>query len=220
MLLLFTLCVIEILARVTHRLLFDQGVASSLDELRWDLAVDGRRGRHGEAVLHPAYGFVHDWRLDPLNFMPPEGRREGTLNIALMGGSVAEGVAGELRNALFRHFLENPAGVVPVLVDLSGGGFHQPQQTAVLANMMANGAQLDVVVLLDGYNEAAGPVAQASLGFHPAFPFNWTSLVTMSAEQVQIVRQILELREEERNLRKLDAENVPRMSWATARCSR
>ena len=207
-LLLFNLCVIELLAHVTHHLLFDQGVASSLDGLQWDLAVDSRSGRHGWAVLHPVYGFVDDWRLAPLNFMPPEGRREGTLIIALMGGSVAGQVVGELRNALFRHFLESGAGVVPVLVDLSGSAFHQPQQAAVLANMMANGTQFDVVVLLDGYNEAAGPAGQATAGLHPAFPIHWSSLVSMSSEQAQIVRQILELRDEERNLRKLDAESV------------
>lgn len=225
--LLFTLCVIELMARVTHHLLFGEGATSSLWRPPQPTAFPTRLS---EEVLHPSYGFVRGWRSAPLNLMVFEERRQDILLVALMGGSVAVDVAGELRNALFRHFLESGVGPAPVLMDWSAGGHHQPQQAAILANMIANGAQLDVVVTLDGYNEVTGPMAQAAgdfnpgfpddwvprsseqKGFHSSFPSHWPSLMTMSPEQMEIVRQLLELRDEERILRQLDTESVLRRS--------
>lgn len=221
--LLFTLCVIELMARLTHHLLFGEGATSSLWRPPQPTASPTRLP---EEVLHPSYGFVRGWRFAPLNLMAFEERRQDILLVVLMGGSVAVDVAGELRNALFRHFLESGVGPMPVLIDLSAGGHHQPQQAAVLANTIANGAQFDVVVALDGYNEATGPMAQAAgdfdptfpddwvprsserKGFHPSFPAHWPSLVAMSPEQMEVVRQLIELRDEERSLRQLDAESV------------
>ena len=222
-----TLGVVELMARLTDHLLFGEGATSSLWRPPQPTAFPMRLSAE---VPHPSYGFVRGWRSAPLNLMAFEERRQGILLVVLMGGSVAADVAGELRNALFRHFLESGVGPTPVLMDWTAGGHHQPQQAAVLANMIANGAQFDVVVALDGYNEATGPLAQAAgdfdptfpddwvprsseqKGFYPSFPAHWPSLMAMSPEQVEVVRQLLELRDEERSLRRLDAESVLRKS--------
>ena len=202
--LLLTLGVIEVMARLTHHLLFGEGVASSLERLAERIVAPGSAG-----TVHPFYGFVLSGSSAGWTSMPPEERRRGALLVALLGGSVARDVAGELRNALFRHFLEIGLEGVPVLVDLSARGYHQPQQAVVLANMMANGAQFDIVVVLDGFNDVTRHVEKVRDGIHPSFTGHWYSLVSMSAEQMAIVGHLLELRDEERNLlEQLDADGL------------
>ena len=206
--LLFTLGVVEVMARLTHHLLFDEGTAgrTEVDTLPPEQALRSRRSifdtrqMHNSDVLHPFYGVVRGWRGESLNIMPPPRRREGTWTLALFGASVAKDVAGELRNALFQRFLEIGGDVTPVFVDFSAGGFHQPQQAGALANVLANGGQFDAIVVLDGYNEATGPSAQAYFGFYSLYPAHWPSLVEMAVEQRVIVRRISALREEERRL--------------------
>lgn len=223
--LLLTLGVIEGMAHLTHRVLFNQSATSPVDIDRlgrrfgplWRSPTtgteQGQQGHVAAVLLHPFYGYVGGRHPAPLDDMPPQERRKGALMVGLFGGSVAKDVVGEFRNALLQHFLELKTGAVPILADLSEGGYHQPQQAVVLANMMANGAQFDVVVLLDGYNEVTGPTQQARSDFHPAFPGLWFSLVSMSAQQAEIVRHLLELRDEEQSLRRqLDTESVLRKS--------
>ena len=205
--LLLTLAVIELMARLTHHVLFDEsGQPFEVDGLArefgssWRPPIPGDEQMHHRDMLHPFYGYIRGWLRAPLNVMPPREHRKDAVIVALMGGSVAESVAVELWNALFWHFLESGTGPVPILVDLGSGGYHQPQQGAVLANMIANGAQFDVVILLDGFNDVIFPYIQGHSGVQPTFPLHWRSLVSMATEQRAIVHRLRALRDEERSL--------------------
>lgn len=208
--LLLTLAVIELMALFTDRLLHGE------PSIRSKLAYPGPSA-HAKKVVsrvsHPFFGHVPR-RWQALNIMPPP-RREDAFVIALLGGSVAEGVAVELRNALLhrsfraRTRARTRAGagtrqelgtVVPVLVDLTNGGAHQPFQAAALANMIANGGQFDAVVVVDGYNELAHPLDRLSLGLHPLYPYLWSSSTKVTPAQRAIVGRIDMLRREQRDL--------------------
>lgn len=206
--LLLTLAAIELMARLTHHVLFDEsnqpfevdGLAREFGS-SWLPPVAGDEQMHYRDMLHPFYGYVRGWLRAPLNVMPPRQRNKDAVIVALMGGSVAESVAGELWNALFWHFLESGTGPVPIFLDLGSGGYHQPQQGVVLANMMANGAQFDIVILLDGFNDIIFPYNQGHSGVQPTFPLHWSSLVSMATEQRAIAHRMRALRDEERSLR-------------------
>ena len=194
--LLLTLAVIELMALFTDRLLHG--------EPAHPLEAGASQPRFHEPrvkeVLHPFYGHVLGPRRATLNIMPPPSRREGAFVVGLFGSSVAKNVAGELRNALFRHFLELGTGIAPVLVDLTNTGSHQPYQAVALVNAMANGGQFDAILVLDGYNEIADVPNHLSLGLYPLFPRFWSSLTAVTPAQWAIIGRIGKLRQEQQNL--------------------
>jgi hypothetical protein len=57
---------------------------------------------------------------------------------------------------------------------LAAGGYKQPQQLIVLAYLLSLGAEFDLLVNLDGFNEAALPLAEnAPARVSPFFPRKW-----------------------------------------------
>ena len=194
--LLLTLAVIELMALFTDRLLHGEPA----HPLEAGASQPRFREPRVKEVLHPFYGHVLGPRRATLNMMPPPSRREGAFVVGLFGSSVAKNVAGELRNALFRHFLELGTGIAPVLVDLTNTGSHQPYQAVALVNAMANGGQFDAILVLDGYNEIADVPNHLSLGLYPLFPRFWSSLTAVTPAQWAIIGRIGKLRQEQQNL--------------------
>lgn len=154
--------------------------------------------RSGESteVIHPYLGFVLDpERTENTSFLGfPEAddnpfvRKPGVLNIAIFGGSFAEGVArfGEpvLREALAEQ------GIQSRVLTVAMGGYKQPQQLIALAYLLSHGAELDVVVNLDGFNEVALPGAEnLTRDVNPFFPRNWYQR-TLEVEDRQTLRRI------------------------------
>jgi len=97
--------------------------------------------------------------------MPKRG--QDTLNVALLGGSVAVGTV---------------SGVL-------SGGYRQPQPLMKLNYYYALGAEYDLIISLDGFNE----IAIASSGYkwgkvHPSFPRSWNHRLanTMNPELIKL----------------------------------
>jgi hypothetical protein len=134
-------------------------------------------------VVHPYLGFVYDpetshaseWGfLD--DAAPFHRRAPDQLIVAVTGGSLALQLVEQLGPELAARIAALPrfAGRKPVLVNLSVEGFKQPQQLATLAYLLALGAEFDVIVNLDGFNEVALHGAEnARKGVFAAFPRSW-----------------------------------------------
>jgi hypothetical protein len=135
-------------------------------------------------VLHPYVGFVADpqqntqeWKVSDFGFVlsdPPNPflkRSPDKTIVAVFGGSVANWVYLSLRSLLTKSA---PAGRQFVVLNFSGAGYKQPQQLMILNYLLALGAEFDVVVNLDGFNEVALPVAEnIPAGVNPFFPRGW-----------------------------------------------
>ncbi len=93
--------------------------------------------------------------------------------VGLFGGSVALNLALEGGDAIIRRLQElrpELRGRIR-LINLAFGGYKQPQQLNLLAQCILLDVPLDVVVNLDGFNELALGVSDASRGDHPLFPY-------------------------------------------------
>ena len=146
-------------------------------------ASGGPAQKPGRAVdvIHPYLGFVHDPArsafTSPLGFHvsrtdPLKPRSAGELRIAFFGGSFAEGTALRGRKIITARLLE--AGYSPRLFIYALGGYKQPQQLAALSYLLSLGADYDVVVNLDGFNEVALPWAEnLTTGVNPYYPRGW-----------------------------------------------
>jgi hypothetical protein len=141
-------------------------------------------------VIHPYLGFAvappeavrnGPLTLESLGF--PSGgplvreRRPDTVVMAIFGGSVAyyfTEAGGPQR--IFDGLQELPAFAGKQLVVLGAAhiGYKQPQALLSLAWLAALGVEIDVVVLLDGFNEVnAAPAELRPAGVFPFFPGRW-----------------------------------------------
>ena len=112
------------------------------------------------------YGFIS--KFDYPFVGPPK-----TFYVAVTGGSVANGFALEAREQIVR--VVSDAASIPrqavQIINLTGGGFKQPQQALVIAYFAAIGQKLDLIVNLDGLNEAyIGWDNSKRFGAEPALP--------------------------------------------------
>jgi hypothetical protein len=135
-------------------------------------------------VLHPFLGYVYDHTRNPrdtnrFGFGGPEPlveRSPDTVNLVILGGSVAmqlyrtgsQRLVEELKRApRYRHKSFR-------VLSLSLGGYKQPQQLMALAYMLSLGAEYDIAVNLDGFNELVLPTLNnIPVGVYASFPRNW-----------------------------------------------
>src|SRR5260221_10370312 len=107
-------------------------------------------------------------------------KRNEQVIVALMGGSVARQLT-ELGGAALVSELERVPrfkGKKVVLVGLNLGGFKQPQQLMTLSYLLTLGAEFDVVINVDGFNEVALHEAEnGPKGVFPIFPRWWNRRV-------------------------------------------
>jgi hypothetical protein len=149
--------------------------------LAWADPLEG--GRAGVEALHPYLGFA----LDPernevdvggLGFVARAGRdglpvrREGAVVVGVFGGSFANGIASQAGATLARC----PAfdGQSVEIHSFAPGGYKQPQPLLTLAWLLGLGAELDLVLEVDGHNEVALPLVEnVPHGVHPHYPRLW-----------------------------------------------
>jgi len=136
-------------------------------------------------ALHPYLGFVGDPDRNPffyhvselgfpggLDDEPFKPKRANDLRVGFFGGSVAYGAGQQARDSLAACLAPLEKNVE--VLSFAAGGYKQPQQLHVLADLYANGLELDVVVNLDGFNELAlSLVENAEAGVHPLLPRRW-----------------------------------------------
>jgi hypothetical protein len=135
------------------------------EELLEGAAPVGTEPRPGGRRVHNRFGFrssFEDYRdLDPADFV-----------VGVAGGSLASMLvvrAGRELEQSLAALLGLPVERVHVL-NLASGGYKQPQQLAILAEMLLLDVPLDAVVNLDGFNEVVFGQLDAAAGKHPYFP--------------------------------------------------
>ena len=129
-------------------------------------------------ISHPFYGYIRNRPGHDLSAMPPRQRREDTVVIGLLGGSVAQGVHPFLQREMNRWFAANNGPRRPVLLDLTAPGLKQPRQTMMVANALLLGGEFDLIVNLDGVNEIAGNgIYNPHKGDFPFFSHQWSNWV-------------------------------------------
>ncbi|MGW8179457.1 MAG: hypothetical protein ACWGQW_11965, partial [bacterium] len=132
-------------------------------------------------VLHPYVGYTLNLGLSGANNVSPlpgwtldwPKRGDEHLLVALLGGSFAV----ELRNEAGVTLVESLAQASGKKVRLAGlglGGYKQPQQLMVLSYILSLGAEFDLVLNIDGFNEIAlPPVENLPKSVFPLYPRAW-----------------------------------------------
>lgn len=122
----------------------------------------------GGHILHPYAGFVNDPAKDPnvnvLGFWGPSPllkKDPSRVNIAIVGGSVALQLYRVARQTLIAELKRSPqfAGKEIAVVCLAVSGYKQPQQLLALSFLVYLGAEYDIVINLDGFNEVVLPLS-------------------------------------------------------------
>lgn len=138
----------------------------------------------GNDVLHPFIGYVVDPRRHPdasyLGFpqkhddpLTPAG--EDVLTVLVVGGSFAQGVSTLGETAMQSTLAER--GIQARVITAAMGGYKQPQQLTTVAFLLSLGADIDVVVNIDGFNEVALPPFNHQVRVNPFYPRAWNQRV-------------------------------------------
>ncbi|MDC0585106.1 hypothetical protein OAO71_00285 [Planctomycetota bacterium] len=167
--------------------------------------------------LHPYLGFLfrseQGWNPDKvMTLSQPELYRAGSplldgdeqdLMVAIAGGSVSQEFAlaggaealGELLVGLPRFEGRNVR-----FVSLGGGGVKQPQQLFALEWLLVQGAQLDMLINIDGFNEVAlHELENERNGVAPIYPRHWR-LRTSRLEYAEIIGERAYVQRQRREL--------------------
>jgi hypothetical protein len=146
-----------------------------------------------EDSVHPYFGFVRRPKEEPeagtlpinafgfIDANPPiQHREKGKLIVGILGGSLAEEFCEfglpefEAQLKKFPRFADKRI----VFVRLAIPGYKQPQQLFVVNYLLALGAEFDLLVNIDGFNEVALPVVENKpAGVFPSFPRDWGTRV-------------------------------------------
>jgi hypothetical protein len=132
-------------------------------------------------ILHPYFGYVANptkARVNAYGFFGPEPlatRGSDVVLVGVLGGSVADLLVKNGGEALADALQEVPQyrGRRIELINLALGGYKQPQQVLVIATLLAIGAQFDIVINVDGFNEIDGAKDNQQDGVNPYFPYTW-----------------------------------------------
>lgn len=120
-------------------------------------------------ILHPYVGFIADPDQNPnINQLGwsgpnPVGKRSNkTIRIILFGGSVAQQLYEVAGETLVRE-IRSDKRFVNKKVELYSAalsGYKQPQHLEALTYLLSLGAEYDIIINLDGFNEIALPFAE------------------------------------------------------------
>jgi hypothetical protein len=173
-------------------------------------------------VVHPYFGFgVEAHGQDKAGFgfaqrrSPMESLKyDDRLRVLVLGGSVAVQLMqpdpafteqrtlfleGALRNALDRSGYDTRlwffVGALP--------GSKQPQQFLAYSFLMSLGAEFDLIVNIDGFNEMTLALSEAKAkGLHPAYPRGWEIMLgsRLTGGKLRQIAQLLKIREQQASL--------------------
>ncbi|MFU8843122.1 MAG: hypothetical protein ACNA7V_04870 [Bacteroidales bacterium] len=186
-------------------------------------SLNGHQGQYlGDHLLHPYMGFVGVPRTGYNRFGFPGDepilkRSNDQVNICLTGGSVAMQLFRFSKERITEYLALDPslAGKKINISLMALGGFKQPQQLISLNYLMALGAQYDVVVNLDGFNEVVLPYSDnLPFGVYPSYPRHWNIYSRKSLKQEVIFHmgKQFDVRERRESTRKKLAHSLLRHS--------
>ena len=154
-----------------------------------------KRGQFVE-VLHPYFGYVgdpdrNDGTISDFGFLADKNtnpiieRAADKFIVAVFGGSFAAQLF-----LLSKPVLEeclSPSNREVLLLNFAAGGYKQPQQLLILNYFLSLGAEFDVVINIDGFNEIALPFADnLPNGVNPFYPRAWHLRVATVIDPVLI----------------------------------
>ena len=113
-------------------------------------------------------------------------RNDKQFIVGVFGGSVAVGTFNGTNPGTYQKYIQEhvPAarGKEVVLLGMAAGGYKQPQQLMQLNYMLASGAEFDLIINIDGFNEIAIPSSEYKRAkLHPSFPRAWEHRVSKAA---------------------------------------
>lgn len=133
---------------------------------------------------------------------PMPKRSDQVLNVAILGGSVAVGTVNGAPHRYYQKKLQalpEYEGRDVVVHLLAAGGYRQPQPLMMLNYYQTLGAEYDIVISLDGFNEIAIAGSEFKWNqIHPAFPRSWkhrlagnasAGLINLQAEKVALQKR-------------------------------
>ena len=133
--------------------------------------------------------------------------------VGITGGSVAENLYHSARSTLREILAALPrfSGRKVVFVMLGMSTYAEPQQLQTLTYYLAKGGRLDVLINLDGKNEATHGIVKQRAGLHPDYPYKWKALFnSLNPESAETVAAIGRLKTIRRRL----AETVDLLSFS------
>ena len=104
----------------------------------------------------------------------------------LRGGSFANQVRTALAGAVRSEFERR--GLEPIVTSFPVDGFEQPQQLGSIGFFLALGAEFDIVINIDGFNDIVLPIVDNyQRGVYPFYPRSWNSFVNRRPSQSTIL---------------------------------
>ena len=203
LMLFLTLLALEGMARLAYYAAYGQGYGGGPDAPGDSISPPPTIARElaPPTIPHPLYGFTDSSMGHALNALPPTQRRAGTAVIGLFGGSVAEEVNPFLQRELSRYFAANGLARQPIVRALATNSIKQPQQVMILSHTLLLGGEFDLIVNLDGFNEASLTAAQSmETGVFPFLPYKWRSFVGLTTAELLRAGRIGVLRREQARL--------------------
>jgi hypothetical protein len=136
-------------------------------------------------VLHPYFGFVADpqqnkpeWKVSAFGFplsdalTPVAKRAPNKVVVGVFGGSFTQWVYLSLKSLLEKRSRETEKEFV--VINFGIGGHKQPQQLMILNYLLAIGAEFDIIINIDGFNEVTLPVSENIPNkVNPYYPRAW-----------------------------------------------
>lgn len=154
--------------------------------------------------INPYLGFTMNpdinKRINPMGFDGPLITKDKNIySVGVFGGSVAYLYTYAEKDALVNELKRIPAlrDKNIQLYNFSLPGYKQPQQLMTLAYLLSLGYKLDLIINIDGFNEAVLPyVANYKNGVTSSYPWNWYlySRSSLNSETLTLVIQIEKLR--------------------------
>ncbi len=171
----------------------------------------------GDHILHPYLGFVNVPNENYNRFCfpgtdPITRKSADKVNLCLMGGSVALGLYNTSIDRLIeklkasKYFKDKEISITLFAL----GGFKQPQQLLALNYFLSLGAQYDIVINLDGFNEIVLPFSD-NLPSHvfPSYPRHWSiySRKSLNSKVQLLLSKQVSLKEKQRSSDKFFVES-------------
>lgn len=163
-------------------------------------------------ILHPFFGFVINpigRGVNEFGFFadsPLARRGDDGRVILFMGGSVADQVYYLGHDAFLAALDERPdfSGREIRVLTTAVGGYKQPQQMMILSYLLARGAEFDVVINIDGFNEIDSSMDNVNHSVNPFFPHTWKlhARLGLDTRASALLGRIAILREERTELRR------------------